>query len=305
MTKKKRIDLIITDSRIGTIFPLPAHATSGSAGVDLVACIDKAIVIKEGENVLIPTGISVYIADPSLAAVLLPRSGLGHKKGLVLGNLVGVVDSDYQGQVLVSAWNRKHIENTFTDTGRTVWNAVKLENEPVMEMTRVDNTITIYPGDKLAQMVFIPVVQVEFNIVESHDLSERGEGCFGHTGVASTVIITSSSGDVINDTEDKGTGSGGHTGASTSPVTLSGGILDGLTLEQVKHADSQEADTVSLITDEAEQSVFSEALESFIEHPELGYRGAPIIPEVVANTGGAEKTSTRTGRSFDKSHKRK
>lgn len=148
----KKIDLKILDPRIGEVFPLPTYATEGSAGLDLRACLDEAITLNPGETKLLPTGIAIHIADPSLAAVILPRSGLGHKHGVVLGNLVGLIDSDYQGQLMVSAWNR----------GQT--------------------TFVIEPGERIAQMVFVPVVQAEFNIVEDFDSSERGAGGFGHSG---------------------------------------------------------------------------------------------------------------------------
>ena len=149
---KKTIDLKVLDSRISKEFNLPEYQTAGSAGIDLQACIDKSIELKPGMTELIPSGIAIHINDPSLTAVLLPRSGLGHKKGLVLGNLVGLIDSDYQGQVYISCWNR----------GK--------------------ETILIEPGLRLAQMVFIPVEQVQFRVVEEFDESERGDGGFGHTG---------------------------------------------------------------------------------------------------------------------------
>lgn len=150
----KQIKLKILDPRIGNEFPLPQHATAGSAGMDLRACIDQSLVIKSGETVLIPTGIAIHIADPSLAATILPRSGLGHKHGIVLGNLVGLIDSDYQGPLMVSCWNRS------------------------------EQDFTLEPGDRLAQLVFVPVVQATFEVVESFDSSEsdRGEGGFGHSG---------------------------------------------------------------------------------------------------------------------------
>jgi len=148
----KKIDLKILDKRIGDQFPLPAYATSGSAGLDLRACIDNALVLAPGETTLVPTGLAVHIADPGLAAMVLPRSGLGHKHGIVLGNLVGLIDSDYQGPLMVSVWNRGQ------------------------------HAFTIEPGERLAQMVFVPIVQVEFNVVADFDLSERGEGGFGHSG---------------------------------------------------------------------------------------------------------------------------
>ncbi|PID51375.1 MAG: dUTP diphosphatase [Pasteurellales bacterium] len=148
----KQIDLKILDNRIGTEFPLPAYATEGSAGLDLRALIEDKMVVKAGETVLIPTGISIYIADPNLAAMILPRSGLGHKNGIVLGNLVGLVDSDYQGPLMVSLWNR-----STTD-------------------------FTIEVGDRIAQLVFVPVVQASFNLVQDFDQTERGEGGFGHSG---------------------------------------------------------------------------------------------------------------------------
>ncbi|MGQ8819629.1 dUTP diphosphatase [Bibersteinia trehalosi] len=148
----KQIDLKILDSRIGTEFPLPAYATEGSAGLDLRALINEPLTVKAGETVLIPTGISIYIADPNLAAVILPRSGLGHKNGIVLGNLVGLIDSDYQGELKVSLWNR----------------------------SQEDFSVNV--GDRIAQLVFVPVVQASFNIVQEFTHTERGEGGFGHSG---------------------------------------------------------------------------------------------------------------------------
>ena len=149
---RKIIDLKVLDKRIGDTFDMPDYQTSGSAGIDLLACLDEPMMIQPGDTELIPSGIAVYIRDPSLAAVLLPRSGLGHKKGLVLGNLVGLIDSDYQGQVFISCWNR----------GK--------------------ESCVIEPGMRLAQMVFLPIQQVNFNLVESFEESDRGEGGFGHTG---------------------------------------------------------------------------------------------------------------------------
>ena len=149
---RKIIDLKVLDKRIGDTFDVPDYQTSGSAGIDLLACLDEPLTIQPGDTELIPSGIAVYIRDPSLAAVLLPRSGLGHKKGLVLGNLVGLIDSDYQGQVFISCWNR----------GK--------------------ESCVIEPGMRLAQMVFLPIQQVNFNLVESFEESDRGEGGFGHTG---------------------------------------------------------------------------------------------------------------------------
>ena len=148
----QKIQLKILDSRLGDIIELPDYATTGSAGLDLRACLESKITISPQETVLIPTGLAIHISDPTLAAVLLPRSGLGHKHGIVLGNLVGLIDSDYQGQVFVSCWNR----------GQT--------------------SFEIDIGDRIAQMVFVPVVQVVFEHVEDFTNSERGEGGFGHTG---------------------------------------------------------------------------------------------------------------------------
>jgi len=148
----KKIDIKILDPRIGSTFPLPAYATPGSAGLDLRACLDASVELKPGETTLLPTGLAIHIGDANLAAVILPRSGLGHKHGVVLGNLVGLIDSDYQGQLMVSVWNR----------GQT--------------------TFVIEPSERIAQMVFVPVVQAEFNLVEDFDASERGEGGFGHSG---------------------------------------------------------------------------------------------------------------------------
>jgi len=148
-----RIELKILDTRIGTQFPLPRYGTEGAAGLDLVACLHEPLTLKPGDTQLIPTGIAIHIGDPGLAAMLLPRSGLGHKHGIVLGNLVGLIDSDYQGQVFVSCWNR----------GQAAF--------------------TIEPGDRIAQMVFVPVTQAEFEIVQEFEESRRGAGGFGHTGV--------------------------------------------------------------------------------------------------------------------------
>ena len=148
----KKIDLKILDPRVGNEFPLPAYATDGSAGLDLRACLDEALVVEPGQTHLVPTGLAIHIADQSLAATILPRSGLGHKHGIVLGNLVGLIDSDYQGQLMVSVWNRGH------------------------------STFTIEAGDRIAQLVFVPVVQAEFNLVSDFDSSDRGEGGFGHSG---------------------------------------------------------------------------------------------------------------------------
>jgi len=148
------VDLKILDPRVGDTIPLPHFATDGSAGLDMRAVIDAAITVSPGETVLVPTGIAIHIGDPSLAAVLLPRSGLGHKHGLVLGNLTGLIDSDYQGQVFISCWNRG------------------------------SKAYEIQPGERIAQMVFVPVEQVRFNVVENFDESERGAGGFGHSGTA-------------------------------------------------------------------------------------------------------------------------
>lgn len=146
------IKLKILDSRIGKEIPLPEYATTGSAGLDLRACIESSLEVKPGETHLVPTGMAIHIEDASMAAVILPRSGLGHKHGIVLGNLTGLIDSDYQGQLFVSVWNR----------GK--------------------DTFTLNEGDRMAQLVFVPVVQAQFDVVESFDESERAEGGFGHTG---------------------------------------------------------------------------------------------------------------------------
>lgn len=146
----KTIDIKILDPRLKE--QLPAYATAGSAGLDLRACIDAPLTIAPGETHLIPTGLAIHVANPAYAAMILPRSGLGHKHGIVLGNLVGLIDSDYQGQLMVSTWNR----------GQTVF--------------------TLNPMERLAQLVIVPVIQVGFNIVEEFDASERGTGGFGSTG---------------------------------------------------------------------------------------------------------------------------
>ena len=152
LEESRRLKVKILDGRIGTDFPLPAHATPGSAGVDLRACIDAPLVLEPGATQLIPTGIAIHIDDPNYAAVLLPRSGLGHKHGIVLGNLVGLIDSDYQGQVMVSCWNRG------------------------------SEKFTVQPGERIAQMVVIQVAQVAFEIVGDFSQSSRGAGGFGSSG---------------------------------------------------------------------------------------------------------------------------
>jgi len=148
----KKVQLKILDPRLGKEIALPSYATHGSAGLDLRACLDQSLTLKPGESSLIPTGLAIYIADPHLAAIILPRSGLGHKHGIVLGNLVGLIDSDYQGQVFVSCWNRGN------------------------------STFTIEIGERIAQMVFVPVVQTEFECVTEFDETLRGTGGFGHSG---------------------------------------------------------------------------------------------------------------------------
>lgn len=142
----------ILDPRLGRDFPLPEYATPGSAGLDLRAMLQEELVLEPGQTVLIPTGLAIHVADPGLAALILPRSGLGHKHGIVLGNLVGLIDSDYQGELMVSCWNRGQ------------------------------NAFTITVGERLAQLVLVPVVQARFELVEHFDDSQRGAGGFGHTG---------------------------------------------------------------------------------------------------------------------------
>jgi dUTP pyrophosphatase len=145
-----KLDLKILDARMRE--QLPAYATTGSAGLDLRACLDEPLTLKPGETALVPTGLAIHVADPGYAALILPRSGLGHKHGIVLGNLVGLIDSDYQGQLMISTWNR----------GET--------------------TFVLNPMERLAQLVIVPVVQAEFNIVDDFEQSERGAGGFGSTG---------------------------------------------------------------------------------------------------------------------------
>jgi dUTP pyrophosphatase len=144
----------ILDARLGHEFPLPAYATDGSAGLDLRACVEAPLVLAAGSAELIPTGLAIHVQDPSLAALILPRSGLGHKHGIVLGNLVGLIDSDYQGQLMVSCWNRSA------------------------------QPFTVNPGERIAQLVVVPVVQVQLQIVEDFAASARGAGGFGHSGRA-------------------------------------------------------------------------------------------------------------------------
>jgi dUTP pyrophosphatase len=150
--QRPKLQVRILDARIGKEYPLPHYATPGSAGLDLRACLDAPLVLEPGMTQLVPTGIAIHLEDPGLAAVLLPRSGLGHKHGIVLGNLVGLIDSDYQGQVMVSCWNRGQV------------------------------AFTIEPGERIAQMVVVPVVQVEFEVVEAFSASDRGAGGFGSSG---------------------------------------------------------------------------------------------------------------------------
>jgi dUTP pyrophosphatase len=149
---RRTMKVRILDARIGREFPLPAYATEGSAGMDLRACLEAPLVLAPGRAELIPTGLSIYVEDPGYAAMILPRSGLGHKHGIVLGNLVGLIDSDYQGPLMVSCWNRG--------------------SEP----------FTVQPGERIAQLILVPVVQAELQIVETFDASSRGAGGFGHTG---------------------------------------------------------------------------------------------------------------------------
>jgi len=151
-SSRRPLKVRILDPRIGSAIPLPAYATAGSAGLDLRACLDEPRVLAPGKADLVPTGLAIHIDDPGLAAVILPRSGLGPKHGIVLGNLVGLIDSDYQGQLMVSCWNRG--------------------GEP----------FTINPGERIAQLVIVPVVQVEFDIVNEFESTSRGAGGFGHTG---------------------------------------------------------------------------------------------------------------------------
>jgi dUTP pyrophosphatase len=148
----QKIKLKILDARLGNEIPLPAYATPGSAGLDLRACLKETMVLAPSQTCLIPTGLAIHIADPELAAVIIPRSGLGHKHGIVLGNLIGLIDSDYQGELMVSCWNRG--------------------NEP----------FEIEVGTRVAQLMFVPVVQAAFQLVESFEESRRGVGGFGHTG---------------------------------------------------------------------------------------------------------------------------
>jgi dUTP pyrophosphatase len=148
----KKLQVKILDSRLGDSIPMPTYATEGSAGLDLRACVDAPMTLEPGQTELIPTGMAIYIEDPSLCAMILPRSGLGHKHGIVLGNLVGLIDSDYQGQLFVSCWNRG------------------------------DTTFTIEPGERIAQLVLVPVVQGDFEFVEEFTATDRGEGGFGSSG---------------------------------------------------------------------------------------------------------------------------
>lgn len=148
----KKVQLKLLDPRLGDTIALPERATEGSAGIDLRACIDDALTLQPGDVELLPTGMALYIADPTLAGMILPRSGLGHKHGIVLGNLVGLIDSDYQGQLFVSCWNRS------------------------------DTSFTVSPGERIAQLVIVPVVQVDFELVSEFESTDRSQGGFGSTG---------------------------------------------------------------------------------------------------------------------------
>jgi dUTP pyrophosphatase len=149
---RRALKVRILDARLGSEFPLPTYATAGSAGLDLRACLTEPLILAPGRAELIPTGIAIHLDDPTLAAVILPRSGLGHKHGIVLGNLVGLIDSDYQGQLMVSCWNRGAVP------------------------------FTVRPGERIAQLVVVPVVQVELDVVADFAASDRGAGGFGHSG---------------------------------------------------------------------------------------------------------------------------
>ncbi|WP_374663179.1 dUTP diphosphatase [Acinetobacter sp.] len=147
-----KVQVKVLDARLGTEWPMPAYATSGSAGLDLRACVEQTTVIEPGQTVLVKTGLAIYIEDVNFAGLILPRSGLGHKHGIVLGNLVGLIDSDYQGELMVSVWNRSQ------------------------------TAFSLEPGERLAQYVLVPVVQAQFDVVNEFEATERGTGGFGHTG---------------------------------------------------------------------------------------------------------------------------
>ena len=147
-----KVQVKVLDKRLGQVWPMPTYATTGSAGLDLRACVDEAIQIEPGQTVLVKTGMAIYIEDTNFAGLILPRSGLGHKHGIVLGNLVGLIDSDYQGELMVSVWNRSQ------------------------------TTFNLEPGERLAQYVLVPVIQAEFDLVDEFQATERGAGGFGHTG---------------------------------------------------------------------------------------------------------------------------
>ena len=152
LTRRHPLKVRILDARIGTQLPLPAYATDGSAGMDLRACIDAPVTLAPAQTQLVPTGLAIHIDDPGLAALILPRSGLGHKHGIVLGNLVGLIDSDYQGELMVSCWNRGQ------------------------------SSFTVVPGERIAQLVIVPVVRAAFEVVNEFQTSQRGAGGFGHSG---------------------------------------------------------------------------------------------------------------------------
>jgi len=152
ITMDHKLQIKILDKRIGQDFPLPTYATCGSAGMDLRACIDQPLVLKPNDSSLIGTGVAIHLNEPNITAMILPRSGLGHHHGIVLGNLIGLIDSDYQGPLKISCWNRSH------------------------------NTYIIQPGERIAQLVVVPILKVQLNVVQTFQITERGDGGFGHTG---------------------------------------------------------------------------------------------------------------------------
>src|SRR5690625_1140137 len=192
----KRLEARVLDPRLGSQWPLPEYATAGSAGMDLCACIDQPLVLEPGQTALLPSGLAIHIGDPGLAAVLLPRSGLGHKQGLVLGNLVGLIDSDYQGEVKISCWNRGN------------------------------EAIRIEPGQRICQLVVVPVVQVALQLVEVFDLSDRADGGLGNTGtdryVTGKAVVMPQWLDAIG-TFRAGTPGGGRRGAVGRAVVFVAG----------------------------------------------------------------------------------
>lgn len=180
MTNYHSIDLQITDPRLGQEWPLPKYATDGSVAMDLCACIDSPLTLKEGECKLISSGIAIDIKDPNIMAIIVPRSGMGHK-GLVVGNNVGIIDTDYRGTLYISAVNRNQVQHEAVENLPTAEEEY-LNQWQTISLKQVDCSITIQPGERIAQLIFVPIIKVKYNVVEKLEITSRGTGGFGSTG---------------------------------------------------------------------------------------------------------------------------